>query len=39
MKTLSIAAAVVFVSTLAHAQIPDADVSGGKVAGTVANGM
>jgi para-nitrobenzyl esterase len=39
MKMLSIAAAAVLVAAAAHAQIREADVTGGKVSGVVANGL
>jgi para-nitrobenzyl esterase len=39
MKTFSIAAAALLVTTLAHAQVRDADVTGGKVTGVAANGI
>ena len=39
MKKLSIAVAVLLVTTLARAQVREASVTGGKVAGTVTSGM
>jgi para-nitrobenzyl esterase len=39
MKTVSIAAAALLFATLAHAQVPDAEVTGGRVAGAIANGI
>ena len=39
MKTRSIAAAAILVAAAAQAQVREADVTGGKVSGVVANGM
>ena len=39
MKTLSLAAAAVLVAAAAHAQVREANVTGGKVSGVSASGM